>query len=65
MTLAIETSAHCFDVATIGFLVLRAVATAALAAVVYILPLNCNDFVQHLFYYETDSFSRTLDRLFL
>jgi hypothetical protein len=31
--------------------------TAALAYVVYVTPLNCNDFLQHLFMFETRSFS--------
>jgi len=30
--------------------------TAALAYVVYVIPLNCNDFLQHLFMFETQSF---------
>jgi hypothetical protein len=39
--------------------------TGALAVVVYAAPMNCNDFLQHLFTFESHSFYRTFELQFI
>jgi len=47
------------------FLIFALALTGALAIVVYVVPLNANDFLQHLLYFETHPFSITFIRQWL